>query len=111
MPTKADAQRMMVTPIAVTPHRVPPEPAAAEEGVARDGGWGDLGIDAAPMMEGALCSGNRQLHKRLLFTYAVYVRQECRPRRPPLSAFRGFEASTRHGSFSRAAEELPVTHG
>ena len=102
---------MMVTPIAVTAHRVPPEPAAAEEGVARAGGWGDLVIDAAPMMEGALCSGNRQLHKRLLFTYAVTVRHRSHPRLPPLSALRAFEASARHGSFSRAAEELHVTHG
>ena len=30
---------------------------------------------------------------------------------PPLNALRAFEASARHASFSRAAEELCVTHG
>jgi len=33
------------------------------------------------------------------------------PRVPPLSALRAFEASARRGSFSRAAEELNITHG
>jgi len=32
-------------------------------------------------------------------------------RLPPLSALRPFEAAARHGSFSRAAEELHLTHG
>ncbi len=30
---------------------------------------------------------------------------------PPLTALRSFEAASRHGSFSRAADELCVTHG
>jgi LysR family glycine cleavage system transcriptional activator len=30
---------------------------------------------------------------------------------PPLSALRAFDASARHGSFTRAAAELHVTHG
>ena len=30
---------------------------------------------------------------------------------PPLTALRSFEAAARHGSFSRAADELYVTHG
>jgi LysR family transcriptional regulator, glycine cleavage system transcriptional activator len=30
---------------------------------------------------------------------------------PPLSALRAFDAAARHGSFSRAADELHVTHG
>lgn len=30
---------------------------------------------------------------------------------PPLTALRSFEAAARHGSFSRAADELCVTHG
>jgi len=30
---------------------------------------------------------------------------------PPLSALRAFEASARHGSFTRAAAELHITHG
>jgi LysR family glycine cleavage system transcriptional activator len=30
---------------------------------------------------------------------------------PPLTALRSFEAAARHGSFSRAADELHVTHG
>jgi len=34
-----------------------------------------------------------------------------RPRLPPLNAIRTFEAAARLGSFSRAAEELNVTHG
>ena len=34
------------------------------------------------------------------------------PRRlPPLSSLRPFEAAARHESFSRAAEELHITHG
>src|SRR5260221_984174 len=32
-----------------------------------------------------------------------------RPRMPPLKALLAFEAASRHGSFSRAAEELGVT--
>jgi LysR family glycine cleavage system transcriptional activator len=34
-----------------------------------------------------------------------------RPRLPPLNALKSFEAAARLGSFSRAAEELNVTHG
>jgi LysR family transcriptional regulator, glycine cleavage system transcriptional activator len=34
-----------------------------------------------------------------------------RPRLPPLNALKAFEAAARLGSFSRAAEELNVTHG
>lgn len=34
-----------------------------------------------------------------------------RPRLPPLNAIKAFEAAARLGSFSRAAEELSVTHG
>jgi LysR family transcriptional regulator, glycine cleavage system transcriptional activator len=34
-----------------------------------------------------------------------------RPRLPPLNAIKAFEAAARLGSFSRAAEELHVTHG
>jgi LysR family transcriptional regulator, glycine cleavage system transcriptional activator len=34
-----------------------------------------------------------------------------RPRLPPLNAVKAFEAAARLGSFSRAAEELNVTHG
>jgi LysR family glycine cleavage system transcriptional activator len=34
-----------------------------------------------------------------------------RPRLPPLNAIKAFEAAGRLGSFSRAAEELHVTHG
>ena len=34
-----------------------------------------------------------------------------RPRLPPLNAIKAFEAAARLGSFSRAAEELNVTHG
>src|SRR6202142_3897311 len=30
---------------------------------------------------------------------------------PPLAALRAFEAAARHLNFSRAAEELPLTHG
>ncbi|WP_175839489.1 LysR family transcriptional regulator, partial [Burkholderia anthina] len=30
---------------------------------------------------------------------------------PPLNALRAFEAAARHESFSRAADELFVTHG
>lgn len=33
------------------------------------------------------------------------------PLLPPLTALRSFEAAARHGSFTRAAEELLVTHG
>jgi LysR family transcriptional regulator, glycine cleavage system transcriptional activator len=33
------------------------------------------------------------------------------PRLPPLAALRTFEAAARHGNFSRAAEELHLTHG
>ena len=33
------------------------------------------------------------------------------PRLPPLQALRTFEAAARHGSFSRAGEELHITHG
>ena len=32
-------------------------------------------------------------------------------RLPPLTAVRAFEAAARHASFSRAADELGVTHG
>src|SRR5215510_5884997 len=34
-----------------------------------------------------------------------------RPRLPPLNALPSFEAAARHLSFSRAADELRVTHG
>ena len=34
-----------------------------------------------------------------------------RPRLPPLNAIKAFEAAARLGSFTRAAEELNVTHG
>src|SRR5712672_3911924 len=34
-----------------------------------------------------------------------------RPRLPPLNAIKAFEAAARLGSFTRAAEELRVTHG
>ena len=34
-----------------------------------------------------------------------------RPRLPPLNAIKAFEAAARRGSFTRAAEELNVTHG
>lgn len=33
------------------------------------------------------------------------------PRLPPLSTLRPFEAAARHGSFSKAADELHLTHG
>lgn len=33
------------------------------------------------------------------------------PRPPPLAALRTFEAAARHGNFSRAADELHLTHG
>jgi LysR family glycine cleavage system transcriptional activator len=33
------------------------------------------------------------------------------PRLPPLQALRTFEAAARHGNFSRAGEELHITHG
>ena len=33
------------------------------------------------------------------------------PRLPPLATLRTFEAAARHGNFSRAAEELHLTHG
>lgn len=32
-------------------------------------------------------------------------------RLPPLATLRTFEAAARHGNFSRAAEELHLTHG
>jgi hypothetical protein len=32
-------------------------------------------------------------------------------RLPPLNALKAFEAAARHGSFTRAADELHVTHG
>ena len=32
-------------------------------------------------------------------------------RLPPLNALRAFDAASRHGSFTRAAKELHVTHG
>ncbi|TXN50850.1 LysR family transcriptional regulator, partial [Methylobacterium sp. WL18] len=32
-------------------------------------------------------------------------------RLPPLNALKAFEAAARHASFTRAAEELRVTHG
>jgi LysR family transcriptional regulator, glycine cleavage system transcriptional activator len=35
----------------------------------------------------------------------------ARPRLPPLNAIKAFEAAARLGSFTRAAEELTVTHG
>jgi LysR family transcriptional regulator, glycine cleavage system transcriptional activator len=35
----------------------------------------------------------------------------ARPRLPPLNAIKAFEAAARLGSFTRAAEELNVTHG
>src|ERR1700748_1672515 len=35
----------------------------------------------------------------------------ARPRLPPLYAIKAFEAAARLGGFSRAAEELSVTHG
>src|SRR5689334_3616949 len=35
----------------------------------------------------------------------------ARPRLPPLNAIKAFEAAARLGSFTRAAEELSVTHG
>ena len=35
----------------------------------------------------------------------------ARPRLPPLNAIKAFEAAARLGSFTRAAEELGVTHG
>lgn len=35
----------------------------------------------------------------------------ARPRLPPLNAIKAFEAAARLGSFSRAADELNVTHG
>jgi LysR family transcriptional regulator, glycine cleavage system transcriptional activator len=34
-----------------------------------------------------------------------------RPRLPPLNAIKAFEGAARLGSFTRAAEELNVTHG
>jgi hypothetical protein len=34
-----------------------------------------------------------------------------RSRLPPLNAIKAFEAASRLGSFTRAAEELNVTHG
>jgi len=34
-----------------------------------------------------------------------------RSRLPPLNAIKAFEAAARLGSFTRAAEELNVTHG
>ena len=34
-----------------------------------------------------------------------------RPRLPPFNAIKAFEAAARLGSFTRAAEELGVTHG
>src|SRR5215471_16276701 len=34
-----------------------------------------------------------------------------RPRLPPMNAIKAFEAAARLGSFTRAAEELNVTHG
>jgi LysR family transcriptional regulator, glycine cleavage system transcriptional activator len=34
-----------------------------------------------------------------------------RPRLPPLNAIKAFEAAARLGSFTRAADELNVTHG
>ncbi len=37
------------------------------------------------------------------------VESRQRPRMPPLKALSAFEAASRHGSFSRAAEELGVT--
>jgi LysR family transcriptional regulator, glycine cleavage system transcriptional activator len=35
----------------------------------------------------------------------------ARARLPPLNAIKAFEAAARLGSFTRAAEELSVTHG
>jgi LysR family transcriptional regulator, glycine cleavage system transcriptional activator len=34
-----------------------------------------------------------------------------RPRLPPLNAIKAFDAAARLGSFTRAADELNVTHG
>src|ERR1700722_4344743 len=39
------------------------------------------------------------------------MRHRSNPRLPALSTLRAFEASARRGSFTRAAEELHVTHG
>jgi LysR family glycine cleavage system transcriptional activator len=41
----------------------------------------------------------------------VTVRHRSNLRLPPLPTLRAFEASARRGSFSRAAEELHITHG
>jgi LysR family glycine cleavage system transcriptional activator len=51
------------------------------------------------------------LQNRAFFTYALTMRHSPLIRIPPVSALRAFEASARLGSFSRAAEELHVTHG
>jgi LysR family glycine cleavage system transcriptional activator len=52
-----------------------------------------------------------RLHNRLFFTYAVTMRHRSPLRIPPIGTLRAFEASARLGNFSRAAEELHVTHG
>jgi LysR family glycine cleavage system transcriptional activator len=47
----------------------------------------------------------------MFFTYAVTMRHKSTLRIPSMGTLRAFEASARLGSFSRAAEELHVTHG
>src|ERR1700738_2680116 len=50
--------------------------------------------------------------KRLVLTTAVRkTHSVSRSRLPPLNAIKAFEAAARLGSFTRAAEELSVTHG
>ncbi len=50
--------------------------------------------------------------KRVFFAYDVNMTHINPQRRlPPLVALRAFEAAARYASFSRAAEELCVTHG
>src|SRR6201987_1937646 len=50
--------------------------------------------------------------KRLVLTSSVRKTDDVvRPRLPPLNAIKAFEAAVRLGSFTRAAEELNVTHG
>jgi LysR family glycine cleavage system transcriptional activator len=50
--------------------------------------------------------------KRLVLTPVVRkTHGVIRPRLPPLNAIKAFEAAVRLGSFTRAADELNVTHG
>lgn len=67
---------------------------------------------ASPLVHGAILGIAREDIKRYIFDF--YVRRTNTAvalRMPPLSALRAFEAAARLESFSRAADEIHVTHG